>query len=531
MPWNLPLTSCARAGFVDVEKSFLAAGVYILVTGVICSLSLSVWSCGMVCKCCGPCHRCCAEPFACSQEGVPRFTCSVMLVILTLVTVACTAAGLANETTQHAELGQWIDSFDLTLDWAESTSDACSAIDQSYVDYIRVTWDLKSADYKNDTVKSAVSAPAIAILEYLQQSERQFERIHKHTDQAYGDYEDNVHKVTHELRDANNGRSYFMYGLYTVVMLTVLTQLVVALLRTNVPAQCGGGCCGCCQKCLAPWQIFLMSFLFFLAVTFSVMVIICADVCYDADVNIATQLSFYTGDAKVKEMGDYYIFCDTCNDEVATSCFSTQSGIDGYKVNVFNEDITTLMGAIDVAVSYKTNLTASLDAMSKSTSDPNVAGDIALASEILNRLTLMDFRDEIAGSESAMGFSNGELSRLHCLQVNSRYQAAVNQGCTASYEPFTLSFEYVLALAVFMFLIDVVRRLIRPSDERQSQDGHYKRHDLEPNPDRGHTIQNSEFDTAYAANESTAQQNVRDQEWNNAKTIGVDGYPTNDFEV
>ena len=67
------------------------------------------------------------------------------------------------------------------------------------------------------------------------------------------------------------------------------------------------------------------------------------------------------------------------------------------------------------------------------------------------------------GNKTTQGYDAGALSVLQCYQINVRYRAAMNQLCGKVYPTVGATFELMMAATILMILMDVCRRLLRPT--------------------------------------------------------------------
>ena len=68
-----------------------------------------------------------------------------------------------------------------------------------------------------------------------------------------------------------------------------------------------------------------------------------------------------------------------------------------------------------------------------------------------------------SGSMTPQGVDSGALSVLQCYQLNVRYRAAMNQLCGKVYPTIGMTFELLAAATVMMLLMDVLARMLRPT--------------------------------------------------------------------
>lgn len=229
-----------------------------------------------------------------------------------------------------------------------------------------------------------------------------------------------------------------------------------------MPDKCGSGGCKYCQHFVGPVHLTFMVLMFLFATGFAVLVVAWADFCYKADDNFRIRFSYYTKDSAVVNMSDYYIYCDKCDLNAGLDACNPENPAN---VNLYNANISTMQATLASAeneTEYLSDELATIADLPRYRRNQQVQDDVKLASSYIDQFALSDFSTDIAGGgtwpNASYGAITGELSALHCFQANFRYQATVNQACSSAFDPFVISFEAVLSIAVWMFFVEVCVR-------------------------------------------------------------------------
>eukprot|EP00039_Didymoeca_costata_P030584 m.30319 g.30319 ORF g.30319 m.30319 type:complete len:635 (-) comp8192_c0_seq1:150-2054(-) len=455
-------------------------GAIILGVGIIIIIYLSIWSCAML-NCCVKrnccCAVCCGEPMSFfSRKNVKSFIWFLVLC-LSIGAIIVGSYGMSNERTQDEEFKKLGRIIDVLVDWVDQADNQLAISLRAVGRVSNATHDLLNVQLETSEIQSSVTENSQQVIDILDDVVKEVQTIEDEINDIKEDLEDSSDDFEREIDRFNDPRHRAVTITYAALLSITITYVIIMLLKEWQPKLCAHN-----MRCIQGLYTFLyLLIIFLLFVVCAVMLIVLtvtSDFCYDFDNNLLNAVG-----ADVNEDIPYFVKCDVTP---------------APPENPFNDDLSEIMEFLDNSTKEIQEIA---NTVSTTLSDANqtLEQEITLAEN--NGLNaseqpgVIDARDQLGKAQrdeqliqdkldgltasldllsvslgtglTAQGFQEGLFSSLHCYSLNLRYQAVVNIICTDLHKPLALSYEYILTLVIMMILVDVFRRLIRPTSAQR----------------------------------------------------------------